>query len=184
MRHQDALTRRTRPLGALVALAASAPFLLGACGLLGATRTPEPAGRYPSSIAKEVCSEKAATEIADVLGMTAHISRPTWVSHLYSCDYHYGKATMALSVKELSSWPETYAYFNRLGRALHVQQQLFTLGQGAFETSNGSVVVRKDWKVLLVDVHELPSTFGNPPSSVGNVALSVAGVILGCWHGD
>ncbi|HTW07959.1 MAG TPA: hypothetical protein VME46_10630 [Acidimicrobiales bacterium] len=173
--------RRTGGLAVLVALA---PFLLAACGLLSTAATPQPAGRYPSPIAQEVCGEKAASEIADVLGLSAHVSRPTWVGHLYSCDYEYGKATMVLSVKELSSWPQTYAYYNGLGRALHLQQQIVSLGQGAFEAGNGSVVVRKDWKVLLVDVHGLPGSFGNPPSPVGNVALSVAGVILGCWHGD
>ena len=33
---------------------------------------------------------------------------------------------------------------------------LANLGQGAYQTTDGSVVVRKDWKVLLVNVAKLP----------------------------
>jgi len=63
---------------------------------------------------------------------------------------------MVLSVKELSSWAQTKGYFAMLGRQLGDTGKLGNLGQGAFTTSNGSVVVRKDWKVLLVDITALP----------------------------
>ena len=46
------------------------------------------------------------------------------------------------------------------------------------------MVVRKDWKVLLVDDTGLPAQFGDPPTSAGDVAVTVADVILGCWAGD
>lgn len=61
---------------------------------------------------------------------------------------------------------------------------LGNLGQGAFTTTDGSVVVRKDWKVLLVDISGLPARFGVPPTSAADVADTVADVILGCWAGD
>src|SRR5450755_1412163 len=61
---------------------------------------------------------------------------------------------------------------------------LGNLGQGAFRTSSGDVVVRKDWKVLLVDVSGLPSQFGVPPTSATDVAFTLADLILGCWAGD
>jgi hypothetical protein len=169
---------------ALLVLIALCCLLLASCQGGSSTATPQPAGRLPSPIAKEVCGKKAATEIANVLGETAHVSIPTWRDHLYSCDYRYGAHWMALSVKELSSWPQTYAYFDGLADDLHRQMPLFRLGQGAFQARDGSVVVRKDWKVLLVDISGLPGSFGNPTSTSANVALSVAGVILACWHGD
>lgn len=145
---------------------------------------PAPAGRYPSSISKEVCSAKAQTEIADVLGVAAKVSVPTWSQHLYSCDYRYKTGTMVLSVKELSSWNATFGYFDGLASRLHKVTTIYQLGQGGFRVRNGSVVVRKDWKVLLVNVSGLPQQFGQPYSDVSGVALSVAGVILGCWSGD
>jgi hypothetical protein len=46
------------------------------------------------------------------------------------------------------------------------------------------MVVRKDWKVLLVDTAGLSAQFGQPLTSSGEVAVTVADVILGCWNGD
>jgi hypothetical protein len=46
------------------------------------------------------------------------------------------------------------------------------------------MVVRKDWKILTVDISGLPAQFGRPPTSRGDVAVTVADVILACWSGD
>jgi len=46
------------------------------------------------------------------------------------------------------------------------------------------VVVRKDWKILLVDISGLHGMVGSPPSSRDTVALDAAAVILDCWSGD
>ena len=75
-------------------------------------------------------------------------------------------------------------YFHSIGHQLGVSRTLANLGQGAFQVTNGSVVVRKDWKVLLVDVTGLPAQFGVPPTSSRAVAVTVADVILACWAGD
>jgi hypothetical protein len=148
------------------------------------TRAPLPAGRLPSAISKEVCASEAQRDIAETLGVKAVVQSPTWVDHLYSCQYQYPDGSMVLSVKELSSWAQTKAYFAMLGQQLGDTGALGNLGQGAFTTSNGSVVVRKDWKVLLVDISGLPAQFGVPPTSKGDIADTVSDVILGCWAGD
>jgi hypothetical protein len=145
---------------------------------------PLPAGRYPSKISKEVCSSEAQRDIAEVLGVKAVVRTPTWVDHLYSCDYSYPSGSMVLSVKELSSWTQTKGYFASLGVQMGDVGKLGNLGQGAFTTSDGSVVVRKDWKVLLVNIAGLPPQFGVPPTTKGDIADTVADVILGCWAGD
>jgi hypothetical protein len=131
-----------------------------------------------------VCAVKAQREIGEVLGVTARVSDPTWAAHLYSCRYRYANGSFALSVKELSSWSQTLAYFHALGRALGDNGALGNLGQGAFTTGNGSVVVRKDWKVLVVEIAGLPREFGKPPTASPEVAFTVADLILGCWGGD
>ena len=175
--------RNIRPSSvAFVAVLACAASLLPSSH--AGAETPQPAGREPSSIAKAICRPKAANLIHDVVGEAARISTPTWRNHLYSCDYRYAGGTMVLSVKELSSWSQTYRYFDGLGRSMHKTIPILQLGQGAFRVRDGSIVVRKDWKVLLVNVAGLPRQFGNPATSVEGVALSVAGVILDCWHGD
>ncbi len=46
------------------------------------------------------------------------------------------------------------------------------------------MVVRKDWKVLTVDIADLPPQFGVPPTNRGDVAVTVADLILACWAGD
>ncbi len=145
---------------------------------------PLPAGRLPSSIALMVCQHKVHGEINEVLGVAATVSGRTWVDHKYSCRYGYPNGSFELSVKELSSWSQTLDYFHGLGTQLGEAQTLAGLGQGAFRTSGGDVVVRKDWKVLLVNVAGLPSQFGVPPTGATDVAYTVADVILGCWAGD
>ncbi len=151
----------------------------------GKFKAPLPAGKNPSQVSREVCSTEAPHDVAEALGEKAVVSKPTWVDDLYTCRYSYGTSrAMTLSVKELSSWPQTFAYFDGLGTQFGISRHLQGLGQGAFQTPNGSVVVRKDWKVLLVDVAQLPPSFGNPPTNPGVIAVAVADVVLGCWAGD
>jgi len=63
-------------------------------------------------------------------------------------------------------------------------QGFYGLGQAAVATTDGSMIVRKDWKVLLINSAGLPPQFGQPPTSSRAVEQSVAEVILGCWDGD
>jgi hypothetical protein len=148
------------------------------------TRPPLPAGATPSSIAKQPCEREARQQIASALGESAAVSEPTWIDHLYSCTYQYPSGSMTLSIKELSSWPQTLAYYGSFGAQSGTSRTLPGLGQGAYQTTDGSVVVRKDWKVLLVDPTRLPAQFGVPPTASPYVAVTVADVILGCWEGD
>ena len=145
---------------------------------------PLPAGRTPSGISKMVCAREAQREIAQTLGVRASVSRPTWVDHIYSCRYRYPDGGFVLTIKELSSWSQTLAYYSGIGRNQGRTATVPNLGQGAFQTDNGSAVVRKDWKVLTVDISGLPPQFGRPPTSRGDVAVTVADVILACWAGD
>jgi hypothetical protein len=147
-------------------------------------RVPLPAGRTPSAISKMVCSVEAEKELATALGDSAVIGRPTWNDHVYSCRYIYPNGSFTLSVKELSSWSDTYDYFDKLRGVLGMTNAITALGQGAYATRNGSIVVRKDWKVLVVDVSGLPPRFGKPATSSADVAYTIADVIMGCWSGD
>ena len=158
---------------------------IAGCGSVNASaESPQPAGKSPSAIARMVCAKEAVGEIAQVVAAKAAVTAPIWADHLYSCGYHYSEGTMVLSVKELSSWTQTYAYFDELAETLHKTAPVKGLGQGAFVVGDGSVVVRKDWKILLVDISGLHGMVGSPPSSRNTVALDAAAVILGCWSGD
>jgi hypothetical protein len=149
------------------------------------TIAPQPAGPNPSESAKMVCAHEAQEDISGVLGVTpTKVTTPTWVDHLYSCTYQYPNGSMTLSVKELSDPTGTTDYYNGLAATLGQRPDNIPLGQGAFITTNGSVVVRKDWKVLLVDASKLPPKFGSLKLSPSDVSGAVAQTILGCWDGS
>ena len=102
---------------AALALSAAATALTACPNTTSATPTtqaPRPAGATPSSISKKVCSHEAQHDIGNALGLTAAVSTPTWEvdGHVYSCTYTYQAGSFALSVTELSSWPETLTYCN------------------------------------------------------------------------
>ncbi len=181
---------RGRPLALLLVAGLTASACSGGTSSAGpsTTQAPRPAGAVPSSISVQVCSREAQREMASALGETAQVSPPTWTDHRYACTYAYPSAqptgSYEVSVKELSSWAETTAYYDGLAARLGKSRDLEALGQAGFQTTDGSVVVRKDWKVLLVDNTGLPPQFGVPPTSSSAVAVTVADVILGCWAGD
>jgi hypothetical protein len=162
------------------------------CGSGAATSTstsptadpPKSAGVLPSSISKQVCSNEAQNQINSALGVTATVSVPTWIDHRYSCRYGYPMGSFTLSVQELSSWPQTYAYYDSFATTMGKSRDLAGLGQAAYQTTGGSMVVRKDWKVLFVDIAALPPQFGVPATSSADVAVTIADIILGCWAGD
>jgi hypothetical protein len=131
-----------------------------------------------------VCAAEAQRDIAAATGVTPErVDPPTWVDHNYSCRYVYPDGSFSLSVKELASPEETDAYFAGLGTQLGNTRRLDGFGEAAFTTSDGSVVARKDWKVLLVDDAAIPPRFGSPPASPASMALVIARTILGCWTG-
>jgi hypothetical protein len=105
------------------------------------------------------------------------------VDHLYSCRYGYSNGFIGLSVTELSNTADTTAYFTSLRSQLGQQERLKDFGQGVFVTTNGSLVLRKDYKVMLVDTSGLPSQFGSPPQAKKDIAIGVALTVLGCWTG-
>lgn len=175
-------TAAGRTLLALALLGAA--VALGGCGASStAGASPEPAGRTPSPIARMICEPKAAHEIATAIGSAATVEPPTWIDHDYSCAYAYRTGTMVLSVKELSSWAATKEYFSSVEHP-GTWRPLYRLGQQAAQGPDGTIVVRKDWKVLVVDVRGLPRELGSPPATPSEAALTVAGAILECWHGD
>src|SRR4029079_18397147 len=110
---------------------------------------------------------------------------PTWKDHIYSCTFVYPKGSFTLSTKELVDEKSTTDFFNAYKTKLGVKDTLFGLGQGAFVAKNDDLVVRKDYKVLLVDVQGVPKALSAfVPSMVrSDVASNIAAVIMSCWEG-
>lgn len=187
MRSKRAVVVATVGMIAVLAAACGSSSTTGKTGSSETTTTArlEVAGPNPSVSAKMICGEvkpeiaQSAIGVDTVLPLT-----PKWAHHVYSCDYVYkGGVKMTLSVKEMSSVAETTAYFDAMGARLGRGAKLEGLGEGAYQTTKGSVVVRKDYRVLLVDVSHLPAKFGQPPTAPIDVAISVASTIMSCWTG-
>ena len=181
-----------------VSVSLVAVLALGACGSSGSAKsspttagqngqpasvTYPPAGPNPSVSAKMICQTEAQKDIADAIEVkTTSISKPTWVDHVYSCTYNYAHGAITLSVKEVSSAAETTAYFNSLAKKYGKRQNINGLAQGAFIALNDDVIVRKDYKILLVDVKGIAENF-EPAMPRVEVAENIASVIMSCWTG-
>jgi len=152
---------------------------------LFSSKSYEKAKPNPSISAKMICQKEARADIASGVGIAAtRVTQPTWnrAQHLYACNYVYPNGKIALSVKEMSSASETTAYFNGIIKKYGTIQPLIGLGQGAWVLKNSDVVVRKDYKVLLVDVTGIPKHF-QPLITSSDAAINVAVAIMGCWSG-
>ncbi len=141
-------------------------------------------GAQPTVSAKMICSPEVQIDLAGALNTQAKsVTKPTWVDHVYSCTYMFASGSFTMSVKELPSIPATEAYFASV-KAQHTVAQKLPLGQDGFVATDGTASVRKDNKVLIVDVSKLPAQFGAPPQDRGGNASTIATVILGCWTGQ
>jgi hypothetical protein len=131
-----------------------------------------------------VCAAEAQKDLRSALGATpTQVTTPTWADHVYSCAYVYPSGTMTLSVKELGNTDETKSYFDKLASTRGRRGQNMDIGDDAVATRDGSIVLRKDQKVLLIDVAKLPKRFGEPPFDRSQAAVAVAVTIMGCWTG-
>jgi hypothetical protein len=168
-----------------------AVLALAACGSSSKTAEPtttvpagHPVAAGPSDSAKMICSAEAQSDIAASLGVKATVSTPTWVDDVYACKYVYPNGTITMSVKELADTAATTATYTSYATKLGKRPEVVSFGEGAFLTTNGSVVVRKDYKVLDIDVSQLPQKFGTPLQDRSDIALSVAATVMSCWTGQ
>ena len=144
----------------------------------------KPASTEPSVSAKMICDDEVKEDLEGLIGVEPIAPvKPTWKDHVYACTYKYKGGDLTLAVKELVDKPATDEYFESLAKDLGKTEDINGLGEGAFTTKDKSAVVRKDYKVLLVDISKLPARFGNPPAGRDDIALNVAATIMGCWTG-
>ena len=189
----DASRSRRRAIAAAIATAVA--LGAGACGGAAATSTPTtalPAAHpatapaapdAPTARTRMICASEAQRELAAQLGVTpVRAVRPTWIAGRYSCRYVYRDGSFTLAVEQFD---DAAAARTRFAALVHspAYKALSGLGQAAAANRAGSVVVRKDDDVLVVDPRSLPDRFGNPPDTRPNVALTIAATIMGCWTG-
>jgi hypothetical protein len=149
------------------------------------SRSPAAAAAGPSAAARMICAAEARGEIADALGVTLRSpASAVWAAPVYRCTYPLTAGPLVLSVRELDDAGDTTAYFTAERAATRGPTDLPGLGDAAFATADGAVYVRKDFKVLKVDVSQLPSSVGAPPISRADAGEVLAQLIMGCWTGS
>jgi hypothetical protein len=168
----------------MLVVAAACGVALSSCGSSAPAGPRYTYGPSPSVSARLICSHNAIGDIDYSLGVRP-LRTPiaTWHHHRYTCPYHYSDGNMTLFVQELPTLADTFTYMSSLRGSLGDSGAVANLGQGAFATPNGSLVLRKDNKVLVVEVGGLPEMFGVPSTTRAEVAITVALVILACWKG-
>jgi hypothetical protein len=190
------VTRLARPASFLALL-----FLLGGCGATPpATGSPGPSnvvavpasgsnagpptGNPPASAAM-ICDADIKSKVREALGLAGPPSTEwRWSDGVYTCDYHLPMGRMSLQVTVLAGAPQASTLFDAdRGRTLGAQP-LAGLGERAFGTDNGTVVVLKDNQVLVVDTTRLPEEFGANGQRRTDLAYEVASDVMGCWTGD
>jgi hypothetical protein len=148
----------------------------------GAGMSMAPVVSEPSKAAKMVCTGDVRDEVKNVLKLSspAPIST-TWRDQLYTCTYTLPMGKMVLSVKESAGKPAAIAYFEGLRTRLGGTQPAPGLGEQAYATTTGTVVVLKDNTTLRVDTTGLPAVFGPQQQRRTDLAYEIASVVLGCW---
>jgi hypothetical protein len=179
------------------ACALAVPLLLAGCA--GAEAAPQPAGATapapvagsapsvtaaPSATAAMVCGEDVVGDVGRVLSLTAPPpTEATWVAPLYTCTYQLPMGPLVLSVQDSGSTDAAARYFAARRTEDAPATPAIGLGERAFTTPTGTVVVLKDAMTLTVDATGLPAVFGDNGQRRSDFAYEVASVVLGCWTG-
>jgi hypothetical protein len=167
-------------------------ILLAGCGATPpATGSPGPspgrsnagklAGEPPASAAM-ICDADIKSKVREALSLAGPPSTEWhWSNGVYACDYYLPMGRMSLQVTVLTGARQARTMFNAdLARTLGARP-LVGLGERAFGTENGTVLVLKDNQVLVVDTTRLPQEFGANGQRRTDLAYEVASDVMGCW---
>lgn len=177
--------RRSLPLTLLLlALAASA---CTATESPNPNPSPQPAGAPspqtgPDALTRMVCEDEVRLELKAALGVdTPQPPTATWAEPTFTCAYAYSDGKLTMTVREQPDKAATEQYFTAKRDAAAQRKDLPGLGEAAFALPDGSIYLRKDEKVMFVDVSGLPDQFGQPPVGRERVALAVVATVMHCW---
>lgn len=123
--------------------------------------------------------------IATVLGLDATPPAvSSWKNQVYACTYALPTGPLMLTVKQSTDPAAATDYFKLLRPTLGDTSTLAGLGQEAYGTAAGKVVLVKDNDTLMVDATAQPAFLGAYQAKRADFAYQVASDILGCWTGQ
>jgi hypothetical protein len=179
-------------------LLVAATCVLAACGGTTADTAARPAASAtpasaaaataaagPTATQAMVCGDEITGKVTQVLRLPgAPVTSSTYAAGLFSCHYTLPMGPMLLSVQRSPSKAAAMAYLTARRAAVGATQNLLGLGERAFATTTGVVLVIKDNETLEVDTTGLPVVFGPLQQKRTDLAYEIASDVLGCWTGD
>jgi hypothetical protein len=146
--------------------------------------TGELAGKPPASAAM-ICDADIKSKVREALSLAGPPSTEwRWSNGVYTCDYHLPMGRMSLQVTVLAGARQARTLFNADRARTLGALPLAGLGERAFGTKDGTVLVLKDNQILVVDTTRLPQEFGANGQRRTDLAYEVASDVMGCWTGD
>lgn len=143
------------------------------------------AAEGPSPSAKMICAAETRADLNKALGLhTVAAGKATWVNPVYTCRYVLPVGALVISVTETADAAATGRTFAALRRGTGPTHDVAGLGQAAYGTTDGIILLRKDNNILRVDATALPVEFGAQQQKRTDFAYEIASDILGCWTGD
>ena len=140
------------------------------------------AGDQPSATAAMICGGDVLGDVTQALSLTAPpATDSTWADQLFTCDYSLPMGPLELSVKESPDPAAAARFFEERQAELGDTTPALGLGERAYSTPTGTVVVIKDAMTLTVDATGLPEVFGDNGQRRSAFAYEVASIVLGCW---
>jgi hypothetical protein len=163
------------------------PLLLAGCTGADASTAAPPASssaQPPSATAAMICGDDVVGDVSRALALPAPPSvRSSWADQLFTCDYALPMGPLVLSVEESPDPAAAGQFFEAQRRRLGGTASAAGLGERAYTTPTGTVVVVKDAMTLIVDATGLPEEFGENGQRRTDFAYEVASIVLGCWTG-
>lgn len=101
-----------------------------------------------------------------------------WTGTTYSCTYVVGAGSLVLRVEVVADRPAAKAAYRAVRQASAVEQTFNGLGQAAFQSTDGTIVARKDRFLLTSDPSLLPAD-----QSKKDVSFAAVSAVLSCWTG-
>jgi hypothetical protein len=170
------------------------PLLLAGCaaassdtGAAAAPSSPAPSGTSgdaPSPTAAMICGDEVVGDVTAALSLSSRpATQATWTDHVYTCRYSLPTGPLVLAVKESPDRASAADYFGGQQQQLGETTAISGLGERAYQTATGTVVVLKDALTLVVDATALPEVVGDNGQRREALADQVASIVMGCWTG-
>ena len=143
------------------------------------------AGAGPTATALMVCGSDISTKITQILRLDRPAStHSTFTAGRFTCTYDLPVGPLVLAVQQSPTKAQADTYFRTLRPTLGLTEDQPGLGEHAYSTPTGTIVVIKDNQTLTVDATALPAVFGTQDQKRTDLAYEVASDVLGCWTGD